>query len=300
MKIFVVDEDNGDIRIDKYLIDGLGCSRSKVQKLIESGKVLVNDKEVKNSYIVRTDDEIKVTGDLDIVIDIKPEKMDLDIYYEDDDVIVVNKPSGMVVHPSAGHYEDTLVNGLLYHCNELSNINGNMRPGIVHRIDKDTSGLLLVAKNDIAHNSLATQLQEKKITRKYIALVLGVINHDKGTIDAPIGRDPINRQKMTVTDVNAKDAITHFRVLERYKETTLIECQLDTGRTHQIRVHMQYIGHPVINDPVYGTKKIINDFGQMLHAKLIGFYHPRTNIYMEFEAPVPKEFNEILDMYKNK
>jgi 23S rRNA pseudouridine1911/1915/1917 synthase len=298
MKILVVDN-NSDIRIDKYLIDELGYSRSKIQKLIENEKILVNGESVKNSYIVRVDDEIKVIGDIEETTDILPEKMDLDIYYEDDDVIVVNKPSGMVVHPAAGHYTNTLVNGLLYHCRNLSNTNGNMRPGIVHRIDKDTSGLLLVAKNDEAHLNLSSQLKEKKVVRKYIALVSGIINHDTGTVDAPIGRDSIDRKKMTVTDVNAKEAITHFKVLEKLKDATLIECQLETGRTHQIRVHMAYIGHPIINDPVYGPKKIINDFGQMLHAKVIGFYHPKTNEYMEFEAPLPKEFNEILEIIAN-
>lgn len=298
MKIFVVPEDIQDIRIDKYLIDELGYSRSKIQKLLESENIIVNDKPAKNSYILKVDDEIKVVGELDEKINAEPEEMDLDIYYEDDDVMVVNKPSGMVVHPALGHHSGTLVNGLLYHCNKLSKVNGEMRPGIVHRIDKDTSGLLLVAKNDEAHVSLSNQLKEKKILRKYIALVYGVINHERGTIDAPIGRNPLDRKKLTVTDVNAKDAITHFKVLEKLNKATLIECQLETGRTHQIRVHMQYIGNPIVNDPLYGGRKIINDFGQMLHAKTIGFYHSRTNEYMEFEAPLPDKFIEILETFR--
>lgn len=300
MKILNVEEEVFDVRLDKYLIDELRYSRSKIQKLIEAGKIIVNDKEVKNSYQVKIDDEIKISDDSKEEIDIKPEKMDLDIFYEDEDVIVVNKPSGMVVHPALGHYSGTLVNGLLYHCNHLSNVNGITRPGIVHRIDKDTSGLLLVAKNDEAHVILANQLKEKKVVRKYIALVNGIINHERGTVDAPIGRDLIDRKKMTVTDMNAKEAVTHFRVLEKVKDATLIECILDTGRTHQIRVHMQYIGHPVVNDPLYGGKKAFNDFGQMLHAKVLGFYHPKTNEYLEFEAKEPQEFIDIIDKFKDK
>ena len=299
MKLFTVGEDINEIRIDKYLIDELGYSRSKIQKLINNGHILVNDKEIKNSYIVQIDDEIKVTGELNESIKAKPEKIDLDIYYEDEDLLVVNKPSGMVVHPSIGHNSSTLVNALLYHCNKLSHINGDIRPGIVHRIDKETSGLLLIAKNDQAHVILAEQLKAKKIVRKYIALVQGVIPHDTGTIDAPIGRDSNDRKKMAITEVNAKEAITHFKVLERLKEATLIECQLETGRTHQIRLHMKYIGYPIINDPVYGSKKIINNFGQMLHAKLLGFHHPKSNEYMEFEASIPKDFEEIITKFKN-
>jgi 23S rRNA pseudouridine1911/1915/1917 synthase len=298
VKIINVNDDKADIRIDVYLIDELGCSRSKAQKLIENGNVLVNDKNIKNSYIVRVDDEIKIDGEIEEVIDIKPEDIPLDIRYEDDDVIVVNKPSGMVVHPAAGHYTGTLVNALLFHCNHLSGVNGNMRPGIIHRIDKDTSGLLLVAKNDEAHAKLADDLKHKKVTRRYIALVEGIIPNDYGTIDAPIGRDLIDRKKMAITDVNSKEAITHFTVLERLNNATLIECRLETGRTHQIRLHMKYINHPVINDPVYNNKKVIDDFGQMLHAKVLGFNHPRTGEYMEFSAELPEKFVEILNLYR--
>jgi 23S rRNA pseudouridine1911/1915/1917 synthase len=296
VKIINVSEDKSDIRIDKYLIEELGFSRSKIQKLIENQKVKVNDKFIKNSHTVRVDDEIVIEEYIEESTDIKPENIPLDIYFEDDDVLVVNKPSGMVVHPAAGHYTNTLVNALLYH-SSLSGVNGMIRPGIIHRIDKDTSGLLLVAKNDEAHVILAQALQERRITRRYVALVEGIIPHDLGTIDAPIGRDPYDRKKMAVTDINAKEAVTHFTVLERLNNATLIECRLETGRTHQIRVHMKYIGHPVINDPVY-NKKVINDFGQMLHAKVLGFNHPKTNKYMEFIAEEPDEFKKIVDTYR--
>ncbi len=294
MRIFIVDNELSDVRIDKYLIDILNISRSKIQKLIENQDILVNNKVIKNSYIVRVDDEIKVN---DIVenTDILPEDINLDIVYEDEYLLVVNKPSGMVVHPALGHYTGTLVNALMYHTN-LSN--HDIRPGIVHRIDKDTSGLLLVAKNDDVHLFLSEELSKRKVNRKYIALVYGVINNDTGTIDAPIGRSIFDRKKMMVTDINSKDAITHFKVLERYKNATLIECTLETGRTHQIRVHMEYIGYPIVNDPVYGKRKLINDFGQMLHAKTIGFEHPITKKYMEFSVDAPKEFYNILDMFK--
>jgi 23S rRNA pseudouridine1911/1915/1917 synthase len=298
VKVINVSEDRADERIDKYLTDQLGFSRSKIQKLIENDKVNVNDKKIKNSYLVRVDDIITIDEDFYEPMDAQPENIPLDIVYEDDDVLVVNKPSGMVVHPASGHYTNTLVNALLYHCLKLSSVNGPMRPGIIHRIDKDTSGLLLVAKNDDAHVALAKDLQEKRITRRYIALVDGIIPHDYGTVDAPIGRDPFDRKKMAVTDINAKEAVTHFTVLERLNGVTLIECRLETGRTHQIRLHMQYIGHPVINDPVYNNKKVINDFGQMLHAKVLGFYHPKTHEYMEFSVEAPKEFQEIVDTYR--
>ena len=294
MRIFTVDNELSDVRIDKYLIDILNISRSKIQKLIESENILVNDKIVKNSYIVRVDDEIKVNEVVENT-DILPENIPIDIIYEDEYLLVVNKPSGMVVHPALGHYSNTLVNALMYHTN-LSN--DGIRPGIVHRIDKDTSGLLLVAKNDDVHLLLSQELSKRKVNRKYIALVYGVINNDTGTIDAPIGRSIFDRKKMMVTDINSKDAITHFKVLERYKDATLIECTLETGRTHQIRVHMEYIGFPIVNDPVYGKKKVINNFGQMLHAKTIGFTHPMTNKYMEFSVDAPKEFYDILNTFK--
>ena len=231
MKIITVEEELSDIRIDKYLIDILNLSRTKIQNLIENDKIIVNDKNIKNSYIVRVDDEINILEDnFKQDVEVVPEKMDLEIVYEDDYLLVVNKPSGMVVHPAVGHYSNTLVNGLLYHT-RLSN--NDVRPGIVHRIDKDTSGLLLIAKDDNVHAILSKEISLKKVKRKYLALVHGVINNDTGTIDAPIGRDLLNRKKMAVTDINSKDAITHFRVIERYKDTTLIECVLDTGRTHQ-------------------------------------------------------------------
>lgn len=293
--------DNDGIRIDKYLLDKLDISRNKIQKLINDNNILVNGKSVKASYIVRVDDLIECYFEYKEKIDILPEDIPLDIVYEDDDLLVVNKPSGMVVHPAVGNYSHTLVNALMYHCNNLSQVNGVIRPGIVHRIDADTSGLLLVAKNDMAHVDLAKQISEKSVKREYITLVDGVIKEDTATIDAPIGRDVKNRKKMCVTADNSKDAITNIRVIERYKNSTLITCSLLTGRTHQIRVHMNYIGHSVINDPVYGSKKLIDPlFGQMLHARKIGFVHPRTHEYMEFSCEPPEKFLDILEMYKNK
>ena len=272
----IIDENNIGQRIDKYLTDNTEYTRSKIQKMIDNGNILVNGKEVKSSYILKEDDNIEINDYIEET-DIIPENIPLDIYYEDEDLIVVNKPSGMVVHPAPGNYTGTLVNALMYHTNNLSTVNTSIRPGIVHRIDADTSGLLLVAKNDTAHNLLAE------------------------AIDAPIGRDKNNRKKMAVTSENSKDAITHIRVLERYNSSTLIRCKLETGRTHQIRVHLNYIGHPVVNDPVYGYKKLIDkDFGQMLHAEKLGFVHPRTKEYMEFTAPVPERFKEILEIYKQK
>lgn len=287
-------------RIDKYLSSKLddSFSRAKIQKLIDEELILVNDKVIKSSYKVSNGDVILIT-DKEEDMSVKPEKMDIDIVYEDDDVMVINKKSGVVVHPAPGNYSGTLVNGLMYLSKDLSHVNGEFRPGIVHRIDKGTSGLLIVAKNDKAHRILAEELKEKKIKRKYIALVSGVINHDIGEIDAPIGRDPSDRKKMCVTSTNSKDAITHFRVLERYKNASLIECELETGRTHQIRVHMKYINHPVINDPVYG-KNNHGEFGQLLHAKEITFTHPTTKEVMTFSCEVPEEFNKILEEYKEE
>ena len=295
---FIVETEN--MRIDKYLIDKLEVSRSKVQKLIDNNNVLVNDKVVKASYIVKIDDIINVDTNLFEETDIIAENIELDIVYEDDYLLVVNKPSGMVVHPAPGNYSKTLVNALMYHCNNnLSSVNGPVRPGIVHRIDADTSGLLLVAKTDEVHNDLAKQISEKTVKREYIALVHGIINEDSATIDAPIGRDKNNRKKMAVTIENSKEAITHLYVLERLEKATLIKCVLETGRTHQIRVHLNYINHPIVNDPVYGLKRQENDtFGQMLHAKTIGFIHPITKEYLEFSSDVPKEFTEIVNMYK--
>lgn len=286
-------------RIDNYLANITELSRTKISKMIKENKILVNDKKIKTSYTLKENDIIKMEEYVEEELNLEPEKMDLDIVYEDKDVIVVNKANGIVVHPAVGNTKHTLVNGLLYHSKELSDINGEFRPGIVHRIDAYTTGLLMVAKNNYAHEFLAHQLEEKTTTRKYVALVWGVINTDTGTIDAPIGRDVNDRKKMTVTDINAKEAITHFKVLERYSSTTLIELQLETGRTHQIRVHMNYIGYPVVNDPVYGRRKIIDETGQCLHAKTLGFIHPKTKEYMEFDSELPSCFINILNKFKD-
>ena len=298
----IVVSDNERIRIDKYLINNTDMSRNKIQKLINDGKIRVNGGLVKASYLVNINDKIEIDEDTSEEINVEPEEMKLDIVYEDNYLLVVNKPSGMVVHPGNGNYHHTLVNGLMYYCNNnLSKVNGDIRPGIVHRIDADTSGLLLVAKNDMVHNDLAKQIQEKSVDRKYIALVQGVIKEDSATIYALIGRSVNDRKKMCVTSENSKDAITHIKVLERYKTATLIECKLETGRTHQIRVHMNYINHPVVNDPVYGLKKQVDgyqSFGQMLHAKEIGFVHPITKKYMNFTVDPPKEFVEICEKYR--
>ena len=297
IKLVVTDLEE-KMRLDKYLSFNTEFTRNKIQKLMDSENILVNGKKEKNSYKVFNDDEIIII-DEDEDINIKAENIPLDIVYEDDDLMVINKPSGMVVHPAPGNYSGTLVNALMHVSKNLSSINGEFRPGIVHRIDKDTSGLLIVAKNDKAHAFLADELKEKKIKRKYIALVDGIINHDTGTIDAPIGRDINDRKKMAVTSLNSKNAVTHFTVIDRLKGATLLECMLDTGRTHQIRVHMKYINHPVINDPVY-NKKIYGDFGQMLHAKEIEFVHPTTKEVMNFKCDAPKEFYEILEKYKQE
>ena len=286
-------------RIDTYLSKKLDVSRSKINKMLDEC-VLVNDKKVKNSYKVKTGDIIKIEEFKEEEISFEPEKMDLDIVYEDEDVLVVNKPNGLVVHPAIGNAKHTLVNGLMYHSKNLSTINGEFRPGIVHRIDAYTTGLLMVAKNDKAHEILSNELSDKKTYRKYIALVWGVINSDTATIDAPIGRDSNERKKMTVTANNSKEAITHLKVLERYKNATLIELQLETGRTHQIRVHMNYIGHPVVNDPVYGRRKLIDSTGQCLHAKELGFTHPTTLKYMQFDSELPECFLNILNRFKEE
>ena len=299
IKITVVEE--AGQRIDKILVKALtDFSRTQIQMLIQDGHVLVNGKVIKASYKVEVNDEVMVHIPEPESADILAEDIPLDIVYEDQDVIVVNKPTGMIVHPSAGIYKGTLVNALLYHCHDLSGINGVMRPGIVHRIDKETSGLLMVAKNDMAHASLSEQLQEHTVTRRYLALVHGLIPHEFGRIEAPIGRDPKDRQKMTCTDKNAKDAITNFKVLERFKDMTLVECRLETGRTHQIRVHMQYIGHPVYGDPQYGLKRDDTTYGQYLHAKILGFVHPRTGEDMYFESELPDIFKAKLDELRNE
>lgn len=284
--------ENEKVRIDNYLSDKLDISRSKVQKLIKDGNVLVNGQSVNVSYKVKIGDVIEYSLDLNEETDITPEDIPIDIVYEDDDLLVINKASGMVVHPAPGHYTGTLVNALLYRFN-LNSGEAN-RPGIVHRLDKDTSGLMLVAKNEFIHEKLSEMIGKKDVERKYLAIVDGLIKHDTGTIDAPIGRDTNNRQKMAVTDVNGKDSITHFKVLERFDNNTFIECILETGRTHQIRVHMNYIGYPINNDPLYGRGKA-TEFGQMLHSYSIKFNHPRTGKELSFRVDPPKEFMDKLN-----
>jgi 23S rRNA pseudouridine1911/1915/1917 synthase len=271
-------------------------SRTEVQSWIKQGDLLVNGKPAKTNAKVAAGQVISLTIPEPQLLEVLPENIPLDIVYEDSDVIVINKPRGMVVHPAAGHLTGTVVHALLYHCHDLSGINGVIRPGIVHRIDKDTSGLLMAAKNDLAHLSLAAQLKEHSVVRKYIALVHGNVAHDQGTIDAPIGRDPLDRKAFTVTDHGSKHAVTHFVVLERIgSDFTLLALQLETGRTHQIRVHMQYIGHPLAGDPVYGPRRSgVRLQGQALHAATLGFVHPRTGEHLLFEAPIPQDMaNEI-------
>lgn len=283
-------------RIDKYItLQNEDWSRSQVQAWVKEGRVTVNGEPIKNNYKLQAEDEVTLRVPPLKEMTIEPEEMALEIVYEDSDVVVVNKPRGLVVHPAPGHYGGgTLVNGLLAHCKDLSGINGVLRPGIVHRIDKDTSGLLMVAKNDKAHMGLAAQLKEHSVDRKYVAIVHGVIPHEMGTIDAPIGRDPKNRQQMGVVFENSKPAITHFIVLERFKEHTLVELKLETGRTHQIRVHMKYIGYPLAGDPKYGPKNTLELDGQALHAKTLGFTHPRTGERLEFEATLPPELVDVM------
>lgn len=292
--IEIVVEENTLDRIDKYLTTKTDLSRTRIQELIDSENILVNDNKTKSNYKVKENDLITIMIPEEEAYDIEPVNMNLEIVYEDSDVCVVNKPQGLIVHPTLTTKEKTLVNGLMYQIKDLSGINGINRPGIVHRIDKDTSGLLMVAKNDFAHNSLVTQLMNKTTNRLYIALVYGVIENNLGRINAPIGRDKLDRKKMAVVE-DGKEAVTNFRVLERFDGYTLIECKLETGRTHQIRVHMKYIGHPLVGDPLYGPKKVIGNTGQFLHAKLIGFNHPRTNEYLEFERDIPDNFKEILE-----
>lgn len=299
---FLITEELDGERIDKalnLLIDSL--SRSFIAKLIKDNQVTVNGKIVKASYSLRTDDEVIFSLPPSIQPDILPENIPLDILYEDKDVIVINKPKGMVVHPAAGHYSGTLVNALMYHCgNDLSGINGVMRPGIVHRIDMDTTGSLIVCKNDKAHNFIAAQLKEHTITRKYHAICYGVIKEDSGTINKPIGRHPTDRKKMSINEKNGKDAVTHYKVLKRFQNHTYIECQLETGRTHQIRVHMSSIGYPLLGDEVYapGRKSSFHLEGQTLHAKILGFVHPENKEYIELDAPLPEYFQNLLNKLK--
>jgi 23S rRNA pseudouridine1911/1915/1917 synthase len=295
----VINEELVGKRLDVLITEQTEYSRSKVASLIKAGSILLNNNKTKTGYITRLNDII----DINYVVEdmtANPEKMDLDIVYEDNDVMVINKANGIVVHPAPGNYTGTLVNGLLYHSNNLSSVNGEFRPGIVHRIDADTTGLLMIAKNDKAHEKLAKQLEEKTTHRVYYALVWDVIENESGTVDAPIGRDPKDRKKMAVTSENSKDAITHFTVIERYKNATLIKLKLETGRTHQIRVHMKYINHPVVNDPVYGGRKLFDETGQCLHAKEIGFIHPTTGKYMEFTSELPECFVNIQEQLKNE
>ncbi len=296
ISITVLQEQAG-LRIDRLIADSLSdFTRSGIAKLIEGGNVSVNGKAVSKNYKCRAQDNITVNVPDAVALEAQPENIPLDIVYEDNDLLVVNKPKGMVVHPAAGNYSSTLVNALLYHCKDsLSGINGVIRPGIVHRIDKDTSGLLIVAKNDAAHISLAQQIKEHSFHRAYRAVVYGNIKEDSGTVHQPIGRSPKDRKKMAVTDKNSKDAVTHYQVLQRFGDFTYIRCVLETGRTHQIRVHMAYIGHPLAGDAVYGPKKVITNLnGQCLHAGEIGFVHPKTNEYMEFNSPLPDYFTAFL------
>ena len=297
-KEIIVEENYNGIRIDSFLsecIEG-DLSRSYIQKLIKDGLVTVNGRSVKSNYKINTDDNIICVIPEPEELAVEPENIPLDIVYEDNDLLVVNKPRGMVVHPAAGHYQGTLVNALMHHCKEsLSGINGILRPGIVHRIDKDTSGLLIVCKNDTSHKSIAEQLKEHTINRRYRAIVCGNLKESSGSVDAAIARSKNDRKKMAVDLINGKRAVTHYKVLESFKDYDYIECKLETGRTHQIRVHMSYIHHPLLGDNVYGSKKgssLIT--GQALHAMMIGFVHPRTGEYMEFSSELPEYFSELL------
>ena len=291
---YIADE---SIRIDKFIASKLeGVTRSHIQKLIDDGCITVDGKSVKSNHKLKIGQSIDVALPEAKQLDVVADDIALDIVYEDEHMLVVNKPQNMVVHPAAGNYEGTLVNALMHHCGDsLSGINGVIRPGIVHRIDKDTSGLLLVAKDDATHIGLSEQIKEHSLTRKYIAIVHGNFKNDEGTVDAPIGRHPTDRKRMCITEKNSKNAVTHYRVLQRFMEYTLVECKLETGRTHQIRVHMASLGHPVMGDKTYGVKKEkYNLSGQLLHAKIVGFIHPITKEYMEFETDIPERFMKFL------
>ena len=281
-------------RLDKYIASNTDYSRSLVSKLIDNNYVLVNGKNEKGSYKVKENDEIEILDGYIEETEIEPVKMNLDIVYEDNDIMVINKPSGLTVHPGSGNKNNTLVNGLLEYTNNLSDVNGNERPGIVHRLDKDTSGLMLVAKTNKAHEILSKDFEKHDVKRKYWALIKGVFPHNTAVIDAPIGRDEKDRKKMTVTAKNSKKAITHLKVIKRFQNYTLVELELETGRTHQIRVHLSYIGYPVYNDPVYNTKKA-TEFGQFLHSKTIDFTHPITKEHMHFESELPEYFQKFID-----
>ncbi|MEE0686692.1 MAG: RluA family pseudouridine synthase [Lachnospiraceae bacterium] len=297
----VVSDEDDLVRIDKYITEaGFDLTRSRIQGLISDGNITVNDKNVKANYKVRENDVIKILIPDAVPVDIPAEDIPLNIVYEDDDLLIVNKPKGMVVHPAPGHYTGTLVNALMYHCKDkLSGINGELRPGIVHRIDMDTTGLLVICKNDKAHNFIANQLKEHSITRKYQAIVYNAFKDEEGTIEGNIGRHPNDRKKMTITP-NGKEAITHYKVLKNLGKYTLIECQLETGRTHQIRVHMTSINHPLLGDEVYGPKNCpYNLQGQVLHAKTLGFIHPTTKEYVEFDSELPEYFQKLVDNLSN-
>lgn len=300
-KQFIVDEDLKNLRLDVFLSRYFeDKSRSYLQNLIEEGNVKVNEKLKKSNYKLKAGEKVNILIPEPVGLDVEPEDIPLDIVYEDNDVIVINKPQGMIVHPAAGVYNGTLVNALLNHCKDLSGINGVARPGIVHRIDKDTSGVLVVAKNDNSHNKLSEQFKDHSMTRAYIALVEGILKKDEGTIDAPLGRHPVERIKIAVVK-DGRRAVTHYRVLERFNSNTLVECVLETGRTHQIRVHMAHIGHPLVGDPVYGHKKQrFNLKGQMLHAKKLGFIHPSTGEYIEFQSDLPDYFVKVIGILRNE
>ena len=299
-KLFLTSDKNYD-RIDSFIAENTDISRSRAVKLIESGDIILNGNIVNKKASVKTGDKVEVTLPDAIPLEAKAEEIPLDILYEDNDLLVVNKPKGMVVHPAAGNYEGTLVNALLSHCGDsLSGIGGVMRPGILHRIDKNTSGLLMVAKNDNAHQHLAAQIKEHSFVREYEAVVYGNLKNDEGTINAPIGRHPVHRKKMAVTDKNSKEAVTHYKVIKRYNGFTHIRCILETGRTHQIRVHMSYLGHAIAGDDVYGPKKVIKELsGQCLHAKKLGFIHPDGR-YLEFESDLPDYFERFLSKLESK
>lgn len=305
---FHIEPEEAGKRLDSFLSEKIeGYSRTYMQKLIQEGSCKVNGKNAKPNLKLRQGDQVEVVIPDPVPLEAEPEDIKLDIVYEDNDIIVINKPQGMVVHPAHGNYSGTVVNALLSHCenlsdyNSLTGINGVLRPGIVHRIDKDTSGIIVVAKTNEAHLSLSEQLKEHSITRKYVALLEGRVKNDSGTIETLIGRNPKNRKEMAVVSANGKKAVTHYRVLERFENNTLIEAELETGRTHQIRVHMAYIGHPVVGDTVYGYRKQRFDTnGQLLHARVLGFIHPSKKEYVEFEAPLPDYFEKILRILRSK
>lgn len=294
--------EDGLERLDSYITEKLDdISRTQIKTLINEGLILVNDEIKKSSYKVNQGDSINIKIPKYEEPEILPEDIELEIIYEDEDLLVVNKPEDMVVHPATGNYSGTLVNALLFHIDKLSNINGDIRPGIVHRLDKDTSGLLIIAKNNKTHELLGEQFKDRDLERKYIALVHGVMPNDRGVINGPIGRHPIHRKRMAVVETNSKEAITHYKVIERFKNYTLLELQLETGRTHQLRVHLEHIKYPIVGDPVYSRRK--NEFKrdkQLLHARKLGFHHPSTGEYMEFESELPEYFKKIIKNLENK